>query len=109
MSGKDTKFMVVPKGSFSYQRLGEFLNTFYATDDQECSFRFRGIQKNGFFIPHEVITKIKGMFQDWNERFEFFSQEGGGEIREYAIPVRKKSAKEKQALKDLEGITGKKK
>ncbi|HBP01021.1 MAG: hypothetical protein UY41_C0022G0008 [Candidatus Moranbacteria bacterium GW2011_GWE1_49_15] len=105
MSSKDTKYIVIPKGSFTYQSLGEFLNTFYGTDGQEAGFKWGNVQKNGFFIPHAVITKIKKMFPDWKERFEFYSQEGDGKIRKYSIPTKKKSAKAKQAVQDLKRIT----
>lgn len=108
MSVRETKYVIVPRDSFTYHALGEFLNTFYGTEGQDASFKWGNIEKNGFFIPHAVITKIKGMFSDWEKRFELYSQEGEGEIRKYSIPARKKSAKEKQAIDDLKKIVASK-
>ena len=106
---KETKFIVVPKGSFTYESLGEFLNTFYRTDGEEIHFRFGTVPKDGFYIPHEIITKIKSTQPEWNKATEFYSQEGGGKIRVYSIPARKKTVKEKKAIVDLKEIVGRKK
>ncbi|NTW27658.1 MAG: hypothetical protein HGA36_05000 [Candidatus Moranbacteria bacterium] len=80
MTGKETKFIIVPKGSFMYSALGEFLNTFYRTDGEEIHFKFGTVPKDGFYIPHAIITKIKNGNPEWKKQFEFYSKEGGGEI-----------------------------
>lgn len=108
MSGKESKFMVVSKGDFTPARLGEFLNTFYRTDGEEAHFLVGNVPYDGFFIPHGVITKIKKTFPEWKKSFEFFSCEGGGEVRPYSIPEHKKSAEEKRVTTKLKEITAKK-
>lgn len=101
----NTKYMVVSKGStFTHEGLGEFLNTFYSTSGNEAFFKFRGIPKYGFYILHEVIVAIKRRDPLHGQHFEFYSQEGEGQIREYSIPAGKKSAPAKKAEKDLEEI-----
>lgn len=106
---KETAFIVVAKGSFTFASLGEYLNSFYRTDGAEIHFMFGTVPKDGFFIPHGLITKIKNEFTDWKERFEFFSREGRGKIREHSIPENKKSVKEKKAKADLAEIVKNKK
>jgi hypothetical protein len=106
---REAKFIVVAKGSFSYSSLGEFLNTFYRTDGEEIHFLFGEVPREGFYVTHGIITRIKTLFPDFKERFEFFSQEGGGKIRKYAIPKRKKTAKEKMAAESLRKLIEKKK
>ena len=106
---KETKFIVVPKGSFTYSSLGEFLNTFYRTDGEEIHFMLGAVPKDGFYIQHGVITKIMSTQPEWSRAIEFYSQEGGGKIRKYSIPAKNKSAKEKQAMKDLQTIIKRKK
>jgi len=106
---RETKFIVVARGSFSYSSLGDFLNTFYRTDGEEIHFSFGEVPRDGFYITHGIITRIRTLFPDFKERFEFFSQEGGGKIRKYAIPKRKPTAKEKKAVDALRKIVEKKK
>ena len=114
---KETKFIVVPKGSsFTITSLGEYLNAFYATDGAEVHFMSGGVPMDGFYIPHEVKTKIKNQFEDdWQERFGFYSQKGNGPIRIDTIPDRKKTdkevnaAKKKKAIADLKKMKAKKK
>ncbi len=105
---KEIRFIVVPKGSFTIASLGEFLNTFYQTDGAECHFVSGTVPKDGFFVPHGVITKIKSQYPDWKARFELFSQKGENEIRKYSIPSRKKTAVEKKAVTDLAEIVARK-
>jgi len=106
---RESRFIIVAKGSFSFSSLGEFLNTFYRTDGAEIHFLFGEVPRDGFYINHGIITRIKTLFPDYKERFEFFSQEGGGKIRKYAIPKRKKTAKEKMAAEALRKAIEKKK
>lgn len=106
---KSTNYIVVWKDSFSYSQLGDFLNTFSRTDGEEAHFNDGTVPKDGFYIQHGTITKIKQTFTDWKERYEFFSQENGGKIRKYSIPSRKKSVKEKEAEKRLKAILDSKK
>jgi hypothetical protein len=62
-----------------------------------------------FLFLMEFITKIKSLFPDWKQRFEFFSQEGGGEIRRYSIPEKKSSSETKRLQADFEKILKRKK
>jgi hypothetical protein len=101
MKEKDTKFIITWKDSFSYNRLGEYLNTFSDTDTNETSFLIGTVRVNGFYIEHQTITKIKKQFPDWEERFEFYSKKGDGKERLYCIPTRKKCADEKINLSQL--------
>lgn len=101
----ETKYIVVTKGSsFSRSSLGEFLNTFYRTDGEEAHFKLGTVPKDGFYVPHEIITRIKNDNPQWNNNFEFYSQEGGGKIRKYSIPSRNKSAEEKRVIEQLKKI-----
>jgi|GEM_PF-6489802 len=96
MKKKDTKFIITWKDSFTYSRLGEYLNTFSDTDTNETSFLMGTVRVNGFYIEHQTITKIKKQFPDWEKRFEFYSKVGGGKEQPYSIPSRHKSASEKK-------------
>lgn len=93
---KETKYIVVTKNSFINSSFGEFLNTFYRTQGEEAHFMFGSVPKDGFYVLHGTITKIKSTFKCWKESFEFYSQEGDGKIRKYSIPGRKKTAEEKR-------------
>ncbi len=103
----ESKFIVVMKNSFSFSSLGDFLNTFYRTDGEEIHFLFGTVPKDGFFVPHGVITKIKQMIPDWKERYEFYSQKGDNRIQKYSIPERKKSCEEKRVNVELQKIISK--
>jgi hypothetical protein len=109
MAGRETKYIVIPKGTFTISSLGEFLNTFYSTDGQETFVKNGTVIKNGFYIPHAVITTATAMFpDDLSQRMEFYSQEGEGKVRPYCIPSRKKSAEEKRVDVELEKLKTKK-
>ncbi|MEI7890967.1 MAG: hypothetical protein WCI36_03270 [bacterium] len=105
---KETKFIVVAKGSFINSSFGEFLNTFYRTQGEEAHFMFGSVPKDGFYVSHGTITKIKSTFLEWKESFEFYSQEGDGQIRKYSIPSRKKTAEEKRVQLQLMELANKK-
>ena len=104
---RDFKFIIVTKGEFFPTTFGEWLNTFGWTDCTEVHFKILNIPKDGFYVPHNVITMVKQRFREWQKNFEFYVQGGQGVIRAYCIPDKKNSAamqKAKSALKKIQSM-----
>ena len=102
------KYIVVPFGEFVPAEFGIWLNTFFQTDNNEAYFKLGNIPKNGFYVPHSVLTAIKKSFPDWNKHFELYAERGDRKVRKYSIPDKKDSAKKKKAKTDLKEILRKK-
>lgn len=105
---RDYKFIVVVKGDFIPGAFGEWLNTFGWTDCVEVHFKIGTAHKDGFYVPHAVITRVKNQFSAWKNNFEFYQQEGQGEIRPYTVPGEKDSAAMKKAKADLAKLKARK-
>lgn len=98
------KFIVIAKGEFTPARFGEFLNTFYSTEGEEAHFKIGNVPKDGFYVPHGVITRIKKEFPDWKIRFEFFIESPTRKVHSYSIPEKNKNIKIKEVKKCLAEI-----
>jgi hypothetical protein len=97
MGTTEYKFIVVPLGEFFSTEFGIWLNTFYRTNGAEAHFKKGNVPKNGFYVPHAILTSIKRRIPEWKEHFEFYEERGNRRVRKYSIPDKKADAKKKQA------------
>lgn len=86
---------------------GEWLNTFGWTDCVEVHFKIRGIPKDGFYVPHNVITTVKQRFREWERNFEFYVQEEQGVIRKYGVPDKKDDAHMRKTKAEIKMLLSK--
>jgi hypothetical protein len=91
------KFIVTPIGhSFITFEFRLFLTTFHNTYSEAC-FKVRTITKNGYYVPHEVLTRIKQERPDWAKFFELYIERGVRRFRTYSIPDKKDKVEMKKA------------
>lgn len=103
----DFKFIIVPRDHHTNEVIAEALAQVCAIgSDTEVIFHVGTVEKRGYYVEHQFITKIKN-FKDPRIKVELYKQQGTGPIKPYDIPQRKPAKKVREAKKRVKEIISK--
>jgi hypothetical protein len=98
------KYIVVPRNHFSNGVIAAALAETCAASGNEVTFQFQSKEKQGYYVVHEFITRLKNN-GDSRIKVEFYEQADGRPIRKYGIPAKQSTKKVREAKKRLKELT----